>query len=328
MKDQSIETLRGFAIIFMVAGHIIGESPGNGMKVSDDSAWRYFYFTFEYLRMPLFTVISGYVYSLWPIGNSEISVFLKGKARRLLLPMATVGTIYFLMQHFVPGTNVKFPLSDIWRIYIFPFQHFWFLQSIFLIFISIAIIDHFNLIGTFRNWLLIFLSAILIRNFMIPSPTNFFSYYDFFFLLPFFLLGCGIKRYESMFSDVKTIRFATVIFVLSIILQQLTWFLRLNLSPHEENILSLFVACSGIILLFYVRKNIDIISRIGYYAFGIYLFHVFATAGSRIFLMRLGMEQYMVMFVIALICGLGFPIILELTLSKSKILKRLLLGLR
>lgn len=327
-KELSIETLRGFAIIFMVAGHVIGGSSDNGMRVADDSGWRYFYFTFEYLRMPLFTVISGYVYSLWPIGNSRILSFLKGKGRRILLPLVSVGTIHFLIQHFVPGTNAKYPLSDLWRIYIFPYEHFWFLQSIFLIFVLIAVLDHFKLIVTFRKWLIVFLIAALIRTFILPFPGNFFSINGFLNLLPFFLLGCGIKRFENIFSGKETIKLSLIVFVISVFLQQFTWFSNIKLNFFEFNLLSICVACPGIIVLFYIRKDITIISKIGYYAFGIYLFHVFGAAGSRIFLGRFGIDYHLTIFTSGLILGLGVPIIIELILEKSTIMRRLFLGLR
>jgi glucans biosynthesis protein C len=326
-KELSIETLRGFAIIFMVAGHVIG-IDGSGMNLAKDSGWSYFYFSFEYLRMPLFTVISGYVYSLWPIGNSGIFNFLKGKARRILLPMISVGTLHFFAQYFIPGTNAKFPLSDIWKIYIIAYEHFWFLQAIFLIFVLIAIIDSIKMMITFKNWLLVFLLAALIRNFIPAFSINIFSINGFFNLLPFFLLGCGIQRFNNAFSGKVIIKSGLLVFIVSVILQQYVWFSGFSINDFEYRILSLCVACSGIIIFFYIRKNIAFISKIGYYAYGIYLFHVFGTASSRIFLMKFGLNQHVIIFTAGLICGLGFPIIIELVLEKSKILRRLFLGLR
>lgn len=326
-KELAIETLRGFAIIFMVAGHIIGGSAESGMKVSDTSGWRYFYFSFEYLRMPLFSVISGFVYSLYPIGDSRILKFLKGKARRILLPLISVGTAHFLLQHFIPGTNAKFPLSDIWKIYFFPYEHFWFLQSIFLIFVSISIIDHFKLMGTVRNWTIIFLGAVLMRFFLHPE-IDVFSIGGYLNLLPFFILGCGIQRFEHLYDGRKIILIPLSVFIVFVALQQYTWFAGVNLNVYNANILSLFVACPGIIVLFYIRKNIPIMSKVGYYAYGIYLYHVFGTAGSRILLMKLGFDHDASIFVFGLLAGLGVPIIIELILEKSKVTRRIFLGLR
>ena len=46
-KDLSIQSLRGLALILMVAGHVIGIGPDRGMQVADDSAWRYLYLALE-----------------------------------------------------------------------------------------------------------------------------------------------------------------------------------------------------------------------------------------------------------------------------------------
>ena len=82
-KDQSVETLRGMAIILVVMGHVIGSDNTGGMKVPDDSFLRHLYFTFEYLRMPLFTMISGWVYALHPVSQSNWNDFTIKKIRRI-----------------------------------------------------------------------------------------------------------------------------------------------------------------------------------------------------------------------------------------------------
>ena len=75
-KDTTIETLRGAVIILVVIGHVIGSASDGGMKVSDDSILRYFYFTFiDPLQMPLFTIIAGSVYALRPTIYEKINDF-------------------------------------------------------------------------------------------------------------------------------------------------------------------------------------------------------------------------------------------------------------
>ncbi|MBW2464545.1 MAG: acyltransferase, partial [Deltaproteobacteria bacterium] len=97
-KDASIETLRGIAILMMVAGHVIGHDVHAGMRVADDSTWRYVYSSFEYVRLPLFTCISGFVYALHPVTAQNFRAFLVGKAHRVLLPLFFVGTLQFLLR--------------------------------------------------------------------------------------------------------------------------------------------------------------------------------------------------------------------------------------
>ncbi|MFP4288178.1 MAG: acyltransferase family protein, partial [Bacteroidales bacterium] len=213
-KNYSVESLRGAAIILVVAGHVIGSASDGGMKVADDSAWRYFYYTFEYLRMPLFTVISGWVYALNPVKSGSFASFNIKKIRRILLPMVFVGTAYFLLQYFTPGTNMKGNLSEIWKIYFFPYTLYWFLPSLFLVFVLISILDINNLVSSFTHWMIITTLAFvfyLLRDHLIPQTApNYFSYKGAIYLLPFFLTGVGLKRFKEILAR-KSIRITLLI---------------------------------------------------------------------------------------------------------------------
>jgi glucans biosynthesis protein C len=152
-KDLSVETLRGIAIILVVMGHVIGSKSDGGMKVPDDSFLRHLYFTFQYLRMPLFTVISGWVYALRPARLDKLGDFTIKKIRRILIPLIFVGGTYYIVQSIVPGTNFSYELKDIWRIVIFPYTFYWYLQSLFIVFLIVSVIDSYNLAQTFNKWM-------------------------------------------------------------------------------------------------------------------------------------------------------------------------------
>lgn len=119
---MSIETLRGIAILLVVVGHVIGSDPDGGMKIDFPHPLRYLYVWIDYIQMPLFTAIAGWVYALKPVAApGGFSTFARKKALRLLVPMAAVGTLYFMVQYFMPGTNGKGELGRLWRIYVFPY---------------------------------------------------------------------------------------------------------------------------------------------------------------------------------------------------------------
>jgi glucans biosynthesis protein C len=327
-KDQSIETLRGIAIILMVAGHVIGHNSSTGMKVDGDSVFRYFYYSFQYLRMPLFTVISGYVYSLRPVESGKLLSFFKGKSNRILVPMISVGIVQYLFRVFVPDINKSMELKDIWRILFFSFDQFWFLQSIFLVFIVAALLDVNKAMSSLKKWIIVSLAAFGIYIFVPALDTTFFSINGFFRLLPFFILGCGIKRFEQQIFNKATIITGLVILIITITIQQLIWFLYFELNTLPEKILSSVIAVTGISLLFKIRKENKFLARLGYYAFGIYLLHVFGTAGSRWGLIKLGEAPDIVTFFVGLAAGLGGPVIVELVIIPFRIPRKLFLGLK
>lgn len=328
-KEQSIETLRGIAIVLMVAGHVIGDNSATGLQVRDESAWRYFYFTFEYLRMPLFTAISGFVYALKPLQAAHIGRFLQGKSRRILIPFISVATVQYLMNALVPNVNNPVPLGDIWKIYIFSYGQFWFLQALFLVFLTIVVLEYYKVLDTIKWWTISLAIAVVMllvinQNYLI----NYFSFSRYLYLLPFFLLGLGLNRFKDQLFKKPIVLVLLATLVVSVTIQQLEWFEVISTHSHRFSAISVFVGLSGIWLIFHIRRPFRWLAELGYYSYGIYLFHVFGSAGSRIFAKMLGIDNMAMLFSIGLIFGLGFPILAELVILKSALLRRLFLGLR
>lgn len=329
-KDARIETLRALALLFMVAGHVIGGTKGNGMHVADDSFARYFYNTFVYLRLPLFTVISGYVYALRPVVRGHGLTFIKGKARRILLPLIFVSTLEYLMRCTVPGLNTPAKLVDIWRIYCFGFDHFWFLQALFLCFLVILVLELLACMERPANWLLCLIGAVLVY-LLLPWRVTFFSFNSAMYLLPFFLLGCGIHRFETVLSRKAMIIPVAAVFVAGMTLHQLLLLGGTNLSLERHAplgmLMGMLIGLSGNLLLFHFRFQVRGLARLGVYAYSIYLFHIFGTAPGRIMAVKCGIENRAIVFAISLLLGIAVPIVMETLLCKNRLLRRLFLGL-
>ena len=329
-KDLSIETLRGAAIILVVIGHVIGSGSDGGMQVSDDSFLRHFYYTFEYLRMPLFTVISGWVYALHPVNYEKLLDFLTKKVRRIILPMLFVGFSYFLLQYLVPGTNKKGDLSEIWKIFIFPYTLFWYLPSLFLVFVAVAMIDSFRKMETFISWILFFglaLTLLLIRDSIIsPESLNYFSYKGGIYLLPFFIIGIGIQRFKSFFANRKLTTVLFAVLGIGLIIQQLSWYNVIEYSFSKSGGIGLLIGLTGTILLFRLRWNIKWLIWVGSFAYSIFLFHAFGTAAGRILIHKLGIHYDSIIFTISLLAGMSLPIIAEKILDRFGITRMVFLG--
>lgn len=157
---------------------------------------------------------------------------------------------------------------------------------------------------------------------------NFFSFKGCLNLLPFFVLGCGIERYKDLFNNKLVVRGLLVVFILAVSIHQLYLLNGKSFDRWDYAIMSFLVACPGIILLFHIRKDVPVLSKLGYYAYGIYLFHVFGTAGSRIVLMQLNITSITFLFSVGLLAGLGLPIVFEYFIEKSPLFRTVFLGLR
>lgn len=329
-KEESIETLRGIAIILMVAGHVLGDSTSTGLKVADDSLWRYFYYSFEYLRMPLFTAISGFVYALKPVQKKSVFRFFKGKSRRILIPFISVATVQYIMNAVVPYVNNPTNLQEIWRVYVFGYGQFWFLQALFQVFIVIILLELFKITTNFKGWLisLVIAGIMLIVGFPLVK-FDLFNFGRFLYLLPFFILGIGLNRFKDILFKKEVVIFISVVLIIGIVVQQLKWFGILDVGSGRFGYIGIIVGIAGIFIIFRIRGVNRQLASLGYYAYGIYLFHVFGTAGSRIVSKVIGIENTPLLFIIGLAFGLGFPILLEkYVLLKSPILRKVFLGLK
>jgi peptidoglycan/LPS O-acetylase OafA/YrhL len=325
-KDQSIESVRGFALLLMVAGHVIGTN-GKGMKVDADSLWSYFNFSLSYIRMPLYTVIAGYVYSMRPVQPGCWSGFLGKKVRRLIVPLVFAATIQYLFQSFVPAVNTPREIADIWRIYLFPYTHFWYLQALLTVFALIALIDHYQWFAHVHAWLIGLGAASLF--FIFPIPVKFFSLNQVCYLMPFFLLGYGMAKFSDTKFRNKPVTIAwIVVFVAGFTLQQFAWFMDISVHIGSNSLIALVVGMTGASLLVWGRKRIKWLSFIGKYSFSVFLWHVFATAGSRI---ALGMlleirENLGIFFLTGLVFGVSLPIFFEMLIARNRVLAFLCLG--
>jgi len=330
-KDKTIEALRGAVIILVVVGHVIGSASDGGMKVRDDSFLRYLYFTFiDPIQMPLFTVIAGWVYSLRPLLFEKINEFILKKVLRILVPMLVVGICYFLVQYFTPGTNNKGNLLDIWKLLIFPYTLYWYLYSLFLVFVIIAFIDSFNKMNTFNKWLIIFSISVfilLLRDLVIPyEQPNYFSYKGALYLLPCFILGLGLNRFKAFFQNKLFAYFMSLILVLCICIQQLSWFKVIAYTVHKDTVVGLLIGLTGTMMLLRFQLKTNWLIWFGGFAYSIYLFHAFGTAGGRIILKRFDIHSSVFIFTGSLAAGVLLPIAAEKILERFKITKILFLG--
>ena len=63
-KNLKIDTLRGLASVLLVTYHVIGTGSDSGLRIPDGEPVQLFNDSLMYLRMPLFSFLSGFVYAL------------------------------------------------------------------------------------------------------------------------------------------------------------------------------------------------------------------------------------------------------------------------
>lgn len=332
-KNKTIETLRGAVILLVVIGHVIGSAADGGMKVDNDSFLRYFYDTLiDPLQMPLFTIIAGWVYSLKPVTLENVKRFITKKVVRILVPMLVVGACYFLIQYVTPGTNKKENLFDLWKLLIFPYTLFWYLYSLFIVFVIIALVDAFGKMNTVKNWFLLFgltVFLLLIRDLVIPYEwPNYLSYKGTLYLLPCFILGVGLRRFKTFFQKTSLLYLTPILLITCVIIQQLSWFKMIDYVVQKDTIVGLLIGFTGTIMLLRSRMKVNWLIWFGGFAYSIYLFHAFGTAGGRIIAKKINIDSSIVIFLVSLTAGVLVPILTDKILERFKLTRVFFLGKR
>lgn len=269
----------------MVIGHVIGSTPEGGMRIDFPSPWRYLYLWINYIQMPLFTAIAGWVYALKPVKAGSSGTFMKRKAYRLLVPMAVAATLYFLIQYITPGTNQKGNLADIWRIYVFPYTIYWYLPSLFLMFAAIRMIDANKWMDKFGGWAICLVCAfaglvvqkIFLSNGQIP---NLFSFMGAMAQFPYFVAGVGIRRFSKQIITHKTSVALSSLAIVGVLSLQLEWFYPAVSKDLLYGLTRPLWVMATLALLLSQSYSSRLFTWVGSYAYIIYLYHGFGTSGG------------------------------------------------
>jgi len=328
-KDQSVETLRGLAILLVIAGDIIRDDT-NPIAIARPSFFvsllQYLELTLSTIRMPLFTVISGYLYAASPAAADSFKKLISGKARRILIPFFSVSTIQVIV--FSLFTVSGYSLTQIPKFYIWPDQHLWFLAAVFQIFIMVGLLDVFKLLDSSKKYLAVCLLTFIphvafgLPKILALSGVN--------YLLPFFLLGYGLRRYPDLFVTRKNLPLFIIVFLLSFSIKPayLAVYQQLIENHSFRRMAGIAAAFTGIPLIFYFRKPVRWLAFIGYYAFGLYLFHRISVLFIRSLFQTLSIQNPYAIFFGYLIGGILIALIMQLFLERFSFTRIWILGLK
>lgn len=308
-RDRSIDTLRGVACILLVALHVIGENPTQGVRVEETHPLAIFTHLAFHFRMPLFALLSGFVYAWRPAERGQLGAFWAGKGRRLVLPFAFAATA-FAGINTVLGGGFAIPWGDFWQVYVFAYAHFWFIQAVLLIFVAFAIADW--LFPGRPHAVALGMLAISIALFLSPLAPNveFLSITRALYLFPFFALGVFMFRFDpKRFGPAAQVwaAVATLLFVL----HAMNAFENPHAVIERRAVFSLMAGLAFAGALLANRFTVLPLAWIGQYSFSIYLYHLFAIMGTQMVYNFIGEPAPWPGLAVGLAAGLFAPIAVE-----------------
>lgn len=325
----NINTLRMIATILLVTYHVIGVDALSGMKVSDGSAWRTSSDILLDLRMPFFAFIAGAVYAFRPMQLATAHTFMSGKVRRLVVPGLIAAVLFWVLGNTLFTNSFASGKSLLGALFL-SYGHFWFLQAILLIFLTIGPLD--ALLG-YRHTMLLLVGSIALM-FTWPQwlilNNDYLRILDAAYLAPYFILGMLIlRRRESVMDNLLPVLFgAAAYFAIGLFLDFEVLHNTGHFSLDRFDVQSLAMAGGAVLILYLVVPRWPAMDRIAVYSFTIYLYHPLGTTLSRRLLDLLGIGNQYASFILGLLAGLLVPVLIHKAAAQSAVTARYVLGLR
>lgn len=192
-RNKYLDILRGTAIILMILGHCI--QYGNGIAFSQpDVFFNNMAFKLIYsFHMPLFMLISGYLFVYTVKKYSGVIQFIKNRIERLILPIIGWHAIIYIKKAFevekVGGWKENLIVSYVRSI---P-EEYWFLWAVLYCSIVVWIGRYL-----FRDSIIYYVFG-LVLTFFVPEVV--FNMDKYKFMYPFFVAGYLVAKNQEIIKD-------------------------------------------------------------------------------------------------------------------------------
>lgn len=220
MKEKErlkiIDLLKGVAIFLVVFGHSIQYGSGNYFYKEELFFSNNLFKLIYSFHMPLFMLISGFLF--YKTKNSILKVVVKSKIKALLLPLITWQSIFYIVS-FLFISTLEFSLKKYTSSLIYGL---WFLWAVFYCSIIVLIIDKIIYEEKIKKFLFL---LIVIITFFTPDNLNLNLYK---FVYPYFLIG----YYSNEFIRILEKKFKISNFVLITVI----FFILLQLYNYDSYI--------------------------------------------------------------------------------------------
>ena len=318
-----IDYLKVFACILVVLGHLIQSLQKSNIDNFENitSFINWFIYLFH---MPLFFVASGYLYELKKKGFSlkQYKGFIIKKIINLGIPYLTFYLAYVLINMiFASSVNSPKGINEIIGIVNNPMPPYWFLYALLSIFIFIPLLE--KLLKNKKN--LIFILLLCLKVLSVFINTNIYLIDSFFENAVYFYLGSILKVVFEKKRNINTNNILYSFFAIFIyIIISIVFYLNIdNIGYNLSEIIKIAFAIFAVLICINIFRKIKtnfIFENLKNYTFQIYLLHTIFAAGFRIVLLKVGISNYVIHFIIGLIASIVIPIIVGKICEKTKYL--------
>lgn len=254
-------------------------------------------------QIPVFMFASGYLFSKKPMGN-----YFKFEGRKLLnlgVPYVVFSAVYYFVNvSFSSSVNFSYEIKDLIGIYMTPLAQYWYIFATIIIFLFLPILE-FIISNEFV--LLTILVVWKLLNSYYYSASN----YDYFFSQYAFIFYIGVLygRYHEI-ASLKNEKIRTVLPILALCIgifvsrYYVDWSIMITVIDNFIPLLMIYV-----LVYFFETYGEKIenkfLSTVAKYSFQIYLIHTMVTAAMRIVMVKAGITNQWIQFIVGWIAGLS-----------------------
>ena len=318
--------------MLLVVFHAIGNEPTAGMHVARDSGLHFFAQFFTYIRMPLFSFLSGFVYAYHPVLDSTRAQFVLSKWRRLIVPMLTAATVTLIVELLRSQSALGHTsglgsvVAKLPSVYLYPYHHFWFLQALFLAFLALIVLEGAGAVATLPRFFAV-LSVAVAGFLLVPDLSHvLFSLPQAVYIFPFFLLGVGANRYRQVLLS-RPVRLACLaLFLMGMSVQALSMFLDPAHQVYRRAAIALATGMAANLCIIAWWPRSRLLQTIGHYSFCIYLYHSLFLNSARHAMHVAHITEAWIVLPLLAAAGLGLPVLLQRVAEVNKLSRRMVLG--
>lgn len=309
-----VDNVKAFACFLVVLGHLLQSLQIS--KIDLHPSITTFIIWFIYLfHMPLFMCMSGYLYlkNKKNFSWKEYKKFEFKKFVNLIVPYVTFYLLFVLINIiFSKSVNKARGIDDLLKMFNNPIAPYWFLYALLSIFLIVPLLEKI-LKNDKKKIIIIFVILKFVSTFI---KTNIYFIDAIMSYSIYFYLSSIIIDISNLNNN-KTMILIYIYIGTSIIFYKFQY----NISIYSIEIIKTFFAILGIYIcinFFKNTKRITVFNTFKKYTFQIYLLHTIFAAGIRISLIKVGIKNYTIHFLMGIIVSIYMPVIISIISNKIK----------
>ena len=319
MKKERIEWLdylKSFTCFLVVLGHLMQSLQK--AKIDNLENVTSFIVWFIYLfHMPLFMCMSGFLYckkkQIFTWKNYKEFEFKK--VINLLVPYFTFYLMHIgINMIFSSSVNTSKGIDDIIHIFNNPIAPYWFLYALLSIFIVVPIIE--KIFNNNNKMVFAFFCILKLLFLLVQTPIYFINQIMSYGI--YFYLGCFISK-QKMMKTRKNVLINVFLIICYIGSTVIIYLVKNNINCYIMYFFNIFFAIAGILICTNLFKMIDksiFLDSFKKYTFQIFVLHTLFAAGVRIILLKIGITNYLLHFIIGMLTSIYIPVLISIISNK------------